>query len=286
MNNFLVIGGFGQLGKCIKYISKENKKINFFFPTKKEVNIIKKDTINEFCKKNRIDGIINCAAYTNVEKAELDTDLVYKINVLGVKNCLDITEKFKLKFIHISTDYVFDGKKNENYIENDIKNPTCVYGLSKSDAEDLIIKSNSQSIIIRTSWLFSPFGKNFIKTILKKDLEKKNIKVVSDQFGNPTYGIDLAKIISYLILDFKLLKNKIYHFTNSGKTSWFNLANKIKNNNRLKLIIEPIKSSKYKSRVNRPKNSSLSTILIEKTLNLKIQSWELALKDCLNLIKK
>ena len=185
MPSYLVTGGSGQLGQCFQAVTKEFSEINLFFASRNEVDITRSETIANFYSKNPFDGIINCAAYTNVDQAEKEQESALKINTEGLQNLIDFAENKNLSIIHFSTDYVFDGQSSEPYPEEAITNPIGIYGKSKLQGEILLSKSSCKNVTIRTSWLFSPFGKNFVKTIARLAKEKSALKVVDDQWGNP-----------------------------------------------------------------------------------------------------
>lgn len=284
MIKVLVTGSEGQLGQSLKSISKSFSKIEWNFFSKKHLDIQNFDKVISVVENKKIQIIINCAAYTNVENSEIEFTKAFGVNSNGVKNLVNVCEKLKLKLIHISTDYVFDGKKIGEYLENDKTNPIGIYAKSKFEGENYVIKSNSDTLVIRTSWLFSPYGKNFVKSIIKKSKNNDKIEVVNDQIGKPTYAFDLVQVIIALIFNKNSFKNKVYHFANSGKTSWYNFAKKIISNKKTRCKLIPVSSSFFNYKTIRPKNSTLSTKLIENTLNLGIRSWNLSLKDCLKLI--
>ena len=189
MIKVLVTGSEGQLGQSLKLVSKNYSKIEWNFFSKKQLDIRKFDQIIRVVLNKKIQIIINCAAYTNVENSEREFTKAFEVNSNGVKNLVNVCEKLKLKLIHISTDYVFDGKKNGEYQENNKTNPISIYAKSKFEGENNVIRSNSETLVIRTSWLFSPYGKNFVKTIIKRSKHDGEIKVVNDQFGKPTYDL-------------------------------------------------------------------------------------------------
>ena len=285
MIKVLVTGGDGQLGMCFKHIRNNHSFIKFYFLNKSILDITNYQSILKFIKKNDLDYIINCAAYTLVDKAEIETEEARIINVIGVQNLIRVSEIFKIKLIHISTDYVFDGYGGIEIKELDNTNPLGVYGKTKLSGEKLILKSTSKAIVLRTSWLFSPFGNNFVKTIIKLSNSKKKISVVNDQFGKPTYGIDLAEVIIKLINSSSSFKNKIYHFSNEGVTSWYDFAKSIIELSGSKSTLVPIKSFEYSSKAIRPKNVALNTDLIETTLNIEIPYWKDSLNKCLKMIE-
>ena len=284
MIDILVTGGDGQLARCLNYLKLEKNEIYFHFLDRDKLDITDYESTLNYLKKNKFNIIINCAAYTLVDEAENEPHKVELVNVIGVKNLLKVSELFNLKFIHISTDYVFDGKVEEELKEYYTPNPLCVYGKTKLDGEKLIMKSNVKSIIVRTSWLFSPFGNNFVKTILNLSKSNKNISVIDDQWGKPTFGLDLAEAILKLINYSKSFDNKIYHYSNKGLTTWYDFAKEILELKKYNNSLTPIKSIEYSSKAIRPKSVALNTNLIETTLNLQIPNWKDSLKKCLEMI--
>ncbi len=285
MIKVLVTGSNGQLGKSIKYVKKKYSSLEFLLTTKKTIDISNYQSILNFVSNQKVDFIINCAAYTSVEKAENDLEKLKNVNVIGVKNLVEISKKYKIKLVHISSDYVFDGLVNHEKKEDCSTNPLNAYGRSKLLAEEIILKSSSESIILRTSWLFSPFGKNFVKTIIKMSKLKKEIPVINDQWGKPTYAIELADILIKLISSTMAFKNKIYHFSNNGNVSWFDFAKSIVKLNGSDCKIYPVSSKDYPSKVNRPKKIFLNTELIQNTLKIEIHDWRKLLLNCISLIK-
>ena len=280
-----VTGAFGQLGRCLDHISNKHPKIKFYFLSQEKLNIIKYQSILSFIQAHEIDFIVNCAAYTKVDKAENEADKAKSINVLGVKNLIKISEIFDIKLIHVSTDYVFDGDESSELKEGDKTNPIGVYGKKKLSGKKLILKSKGKALLIRTSWLFTSFGNNFVKKILKLSLSKENISVINDQWGKPTYGIELAEIIIKLIHSSKSFKNKIYHFSNKGVTSWYDFAKYMIELSESKCNLLPVHTYYNPLKALRPKNVVLNTELIQITLNLKISNWKDSLNECLKIIE-
>ena len=274
MIEVLVTGSNGQLGRCLNYIKHKHSIIKFHFLNHNNLDITNHQSTLRYIKENELDYIINCAAYTNVDKAEDEPNKAKKINVLGLENLVKISEIFHIKLIHISTDYVFDGYCNHELKELDKTNPIGVYGKTKLNGEKLVLNSKGQAIVIRTSWLFSPFGNNFVKTILSLSSSNQKISVINDQYGKPTYGLDLAEVIIKLINSSKSFNNKIYHFSNEGVTSWYDFAKSIIELSGSKSTLVPIKSFEYSSKAIRPKNVALNTDLIETTLNIEIPYWK------------
>ena len=284
MVNVLVTGGDGQMGICLKHIRQKYSSIKFYFLNQNNLNITNYHSILNFMQNHEVDFIINCAAYTNVDKAEDEPDKAKTINVLGVENLVKISEIFHIKLFHISTDYVFDGYCKHELKELDKTNPLGVYGKTKLNGEKLVLNSKGQAIVIRTSWLFSPFGNNFVKTILTLSNSKQKISVINDQYGRPTYGLDLAEVIIKLINSSKSFNNKIYHFSNEGVTSWYDFAKSIIKLSGSKCELVPVKTDEYSSKASRPKKVVLNTDLIESSLKFKIPNWKDSLKKCLNII--
>ena len=285
MPSYLVTGANGQLGQCFRAVAQEFTEINLYFASKNEVDITQLDSIKSFYKKSPFDGIINCAAYTNVDQAERDQKNASKINVEGVQYLIAFAEDKNLSIIHFSTDYVFDGNSTEPYHEESAINPISIYGISKQKGERLLSKSNCKNVSIRTSWLFSPFENNFVKTIVNLSQEKPTLKVVEDQWGRPTYGIDLARTILTLISNDTIYNLPILHYANQGVCSWKAFAEAIVNEVERSATIKGIPSSDYPTLAKRPKYSVLDTGCIEKELGIVIPTWEESLKKCIQILK-
>ena len=282
----LVTGGSGQLGLSIKYISHNYKKYVFDFVEKKKLDITKFELIKDYLSKNKYDFIINCAAFTNVDKAEKENSKSNLINNLAVENLANLSKHFSIALIHISTDYVFDGNNLIPYNEEDKVNPINFYGKSKSLGEESMKKINPKnSVIIRTSSVYSIFGNNFLKKII--NLHKKNNKlfVVNDQIFSPTYSIDLASFIIQILPHLKDFdKTEFFHYCNSGQCSWYEFSKKIFDILALEANIKPVNSSFFKRYVPRPKFSVLNNEKSQKSFSLKIPDWDISLKNCLNLL--
>jgi dTDP-4-dehydrorhamnose reductase len=285
MPNYLVTGGSGQLGQCFHAVTNQFSEINLFFASRNEVDITRSETLANFYSKNPFDGIINCAAYTNVDQAEKEEESVLKINTEGLQNLIDFAENKDLSIIHFSTDYVFDGQATEPYPEEAVTNPIGIYGESKSQGEIRLSKSSCKNATIRTSWLFSPFGENFVKTIASLAKEKPELNVVDDQWGSPTYGIDLARTILRLISTNKIYTFPILHYANQGVCSWKEFAEAIVNKLEHKTTIQGIPTSAYPTLAKRPKYSILDAGRIEKELQIEIPTWQESLKKCIQILK-
>tara|TARA_Y100001970_G_C14212583_1_gene847763 strand:- start:587 stop:1462 length:876 start_codon:yes stop_codon:yes gene_type:complete len=283
MTKILVTGSDGQLGQCFKLVANEFPKHKLLFVNQAEVDINKTKTLSNKYEKIPFDLIINCAGYTNVDKAENEKSDAKQINFQGVKSLVDFAEEKMIKIIHFSTDFVFDGKLSErSYNEMDTPNPINVYGKTKLLGENAVKNAKCPHTTFRISWLFSPFGNNFIKTIIKASQTKSSLEIVNDQWGKPTYGLDLARALLSRIEHPNLFKYETYHYAQGPKTNWFKIASKVINFLDVNCNVCPISSSHYPSVANRPLSTSLDTKRIENTLALSIRGWEHALEECLN----
>ncbi len=283
--NILVTGSNGQLGNEIRRISANHENnFRFFFTDVAELDITDLRAVDSFIKENNINYIINCAAYTAVDKAEDDVDLCYKINRDAVANLGQVATNNNAKVIHISTDYVYDGTANKPYVETDTVNPQSVYGKSKQEGEAELLKACANSIIIRTAWLYSIFGNNFVKTMIKLGKERETLNVVADQNGTPTNAADLAKAI-VKILDFSEangFKPGIYHYSNEGATTWYDFTLAIHKEAGIHTCkVNPITTEQYPVKATRPKYSVLDKTKIKSTFNLTIPKWEESLNNCI-----
>ena len=280
--NILITGANGQLGLELKNLGNKFPNLKLFCTDRHSLNILNFEEAEQVVLKNKIDAIVNCAAYTDVNKAEEEFELADEVNHLAVKNLGLIAKKHHIKLIHISTDYVFDGNSSIPYSEADATNPQNAYGISKLNGEKALLAINPKnSIIIRTSWLYSEFGNNFVKSMLRLSKEKESISVVSDQIGSPTYAKDLALAILQIIPAIESDDIQIYHYANKGQCSWFDFASAIMKIAQQNCIILPITSADFKTKVKRPKYSLLNTDKIQNTFNLEIPIWEDALKECI-----
>ncbi len=282
MNNILVTGSNGQLGSELREIAQNFKEHNFFFTDILDLDITNHIEVADLIKKNKINIIINCAAYTAVDKAESEPELSDSINHLAIANLARISRDNNIKLIHISTDYVFDGTNHRPYIETDIPNPQSVYGKTKLDGERAMQQINpANSIIIRTSWVYSKFGNNFVKTILRIAETKDEISVVSDQIGTPTNAGDLAKAILTIL---PLIKNKnveLFHYSNEGICSWYDFVMTIFEIKGILIKVNSIESDQYPTPAPRPYYSVLNKKLIKEKYNLKIPYYKDSLHDIL-----
>ena len=284
MTKILITGASGQLGSALQKFSKGIDNLKFFFTNEKELDITKPDKVLEFFATHEPDYCVNCAAYTAVDRAEGESELAFKINRNGVENLVRACMFHDTTFIQVSTDFVFDGTSNVPYKETDRPNPINVYGISKYEAEQITINLLEKYFIIRTAWLYSEFGNNFLKTMIKIGREKDEIRVINDQFGNPTYACDLAKFILSLIKSNRV-EYGIYHFVNQGVTTWYEFAERILKLYNPKVKVLPIDSMEYQSAANRPMNSSLDLTKTKQTFAIEIPEWGESLKECLKQIR-
>ena len=279
--NILVTGSNGQLGSEIKELSS-HYKYNFFFTERGSLDIANSKSISDFIEFNNINSILNCAAYTAVDKAEEDVSNADKINHLAIENLAQISKEKKIKLIHISTDYVFDGKNYKPYNEDDGTNPNGVYGKTKLAGENAMQEINPlDSIIIRTSWVYSSFGNNFVKTMLRLGKERDSLGVIFDQVGTPTYARDLAKAILDILPNIKNKKVEIYNYSNEGVLSWYDFSKEIMKMAKIDCQINPIETKAYPTPATRPHFSLLNKTKIKNKFNIFIPYWKDSLDECL-----
>ncbi len=284
MSNVLVTGAKGQLGSEIQALSAEYNN-RFFFTDRDSLNIANKEEIKDFVSINSINVIINCAAYTAVDKAEENEVNADAINHLAVKYLAEIAKEKNIKLVHVSTDYVFDGTHFKPYSENDRTNPSGVYGRTKLDGEKVMQKINpNSSIIIRTSWVYSLFGDNFVKTMLRLGKERDKLGVISDQVGTPTYARDLAKSILNILPKIENENVEIYNYSNEGVLSWYDFAKEIMKMAKLDCIINPIETKEYPTPATRPHYSLLNKAKIKETFEVDIPYWKDSLNECLKVM--
>lgn len=279
--NILITGSNGQLGNEMRCISTKSKD-HYIFTDIAELDITNLDEIQKILKQEKIDVIVNCAAYTNVDNAEDDKETADKINHKAVRHLAIAAKEADATLIHVSTDYVFDGSNNTPYIETDMTSPLGVYGITKLAGEDAIKEIGCKHIIIRTAWLYSQYGKNFVKTILNLTANKDSLKVVFDQVGTPTYAKDLAQGIHHIITNRLLDQQGIYHFSNEGVCSWYDFAIEIRNLSKNDCNIYPCHSIDFPSKVKRPHYSVLDKTLFRETFGFKIPYWKDSLINCIH----
>lgn len=286
--NILVTGANGQLGNEMRIVSR-NSQDHYIFTDVAELDITNATTVTKMVKDNNIKAIINCAAYTNVDKAEDDYDFAELLNATAVKHLAQAIKKNDGILIHVSTDYVFGGTKNNTPCsEDEPANPTGVYGITKLHGEQSIIETGCKHLIIRTAWLYSEFGKNFVKTMLNLTATKPNLNVVFDQVGSPTYAYDLAQAIFNIVENRKYEgQDGIYHYSNEGVCSWFDFTKMIAEYaGHTACDIQPCHSDEFPSKVVRPSYSVLDKTKIKKTFDIHIPYWTDSLKRCLAELAK
>jgi len=285
MKKILVTGSKGQLARKIRELSCTVNEFNFIFASKDKVDITNTIELQRFFSSEKIDILINCAAFTNVDGAESTYDQANKVNNLAVREISNLSEIYDFIFVHISTDAVFDGSKGKLYREKDKTNPWGVYGKSKLKGEEAIQESKCKSIIVRTSWLYSKEGTNFVNKIITSSDEEKEVKVVNDQFGSPTYAGDLSEAIIHIIKSKNFLEaannKEIFHFCNNGVCSWYEFAQEIKKQGNLQCKIRPCSSDEFESLPKRPSHSGLDNTKFSQRFNFDIKTWKDSLKNCL-----
>jgi dTDP-4-dehydrorhamnose reductase len=281
----LVTGANGQLGSEIRAISNNYPEFDFFFTTRLELDICDQQAVEEYVALNNINSMINCAAYTAVDKAESEPELTDKINHLAGKGLAEIAKKFDISLIHISTDYVFDGKGYKPYPVDHPTAPINVYGKTKLDGEKAFRKINPKnSMIIRTSWVYSSFGNNFVKTMLRLGAEREELNVICDQIGTPTYARDLAEFILKKAVRIKNENVETYHFSNEGVCSWYDFAKEIMLQADLNCKVYPIPTNAYPTPAKRPYYSLMDKTAITKVFNYNIPNWKESLSKCVTVI--
>ena len=287
--NILITGSNGQLGSEIKDLVTNYKNFNFFFMDLPELNVCKSEELNTFIVDQNINTVINCAAYTAVDKAEKDEHTAQKVNSEGVLNLVNALKKVNGKLIHISTDYVFDGNHSQPYKESDPVSPVGVYGETKRAGELAVLNSSIDALVIRTSWMYSVYGNNFLKTMLKLGHDKDELGVIFDQVGTPTNASDLAKtcldILAYSIEANINSKGKIYHYSNEGVTSWYDFSKAIMELGSIDCKIRPIETKDYPTPAKRPHYSVLNKSKIKTDFNIQIPNWRDSLDKCIEKLK-
>ncbi len=283
--NIIVTGAYGQLGNEINCLTSKYPDWQFIFTDIDSMDITSENAVKDFFEKNNPEYIINCAAYTAVDKAESDTETAETVNSLAPGLLAKYAKQFTAKMIQVSTDYVFDGSASKPYIETDNVNPQSIYGKTKLSGEQLSVAENAETIIIRTSWLYSSFGNNFVKTMLRLAVERGKINVVFDQVGTPTFAADLANIILTIIEISEKEPEKfvpgIYHYSNEGVASWYDFAKAIFEISEVKCTVSPVRSIEFPTPAKRPEYSVLDKSKIKNTFGISIPYWKESLKICL-----
>jgi dTDP-4-dehydrorhamnose reductase len=281
--HIIVTGANGQVGKELRDLACNTPDTDFTFLSKEDLPIENFELVRTFFSIRKPDVVINCAAYTAVDAAEQAKDLAYLINGEAVGILAAVCHELNARFIHISTDYVFDGTATTPYRETDFTSPVNTYGASKLDGEEQAFRVNPDAIVVRTSWVYSSYGKNFVKTMIRLMNERQEISVVDDQVGSPTYAADLA-VALYTIAISANAPGGIYHYTNTGVISWYQFAVAIASLIETNCIVHPIPSSAYPTPAKRPAYSVLDTDRISQTFGIQTQPWQKSLEDCLKKI--
>ena len=286
MKKILIIGGNGQLGNCFRKLAPEYEdRFEFDFTDSQTLNIIDRDQVSDYFYDFKPDYCINASAYTAVDLAETESEKAFAVNAEGVGNLAEACAENKTIFIHISTDYVFDGETNISYSEDDFTNPQGVYGASKEKGEDLAMDLQPKTIILRTSWLYSEFNKNFVKTMLHLFEVKEELGIVDDQFGQPTNANDLAQAVMNIV-EKQTKTYGIFHFSNYPETTWFNFAQKIADFSGSKIKLNPTKTSEFPTAAKRPKRSTMSLDKIEEVYKIEPKYWQNSLEECIQILQK
>lgn len=285
MKRVLVTGGNGQLGNALKAIASHYPSLCLLFTDVQELDLTDSVALAAFVKDQSIDYILNCAAYTAVDKAEDESELCDLVNHIGVKNIGEVASRFDVKVIHISTDYVFDGTSYKPYVETDRTAPASVYGNTKLEGEKALFEACPESIVIRTSWLYSEYGNNFVKTMLRLGTEREELRVVFDQVGTPTYAGDLASAMLTIAAG-ELFVPGIYHFSNEGVCSWYDFTIRIHQLAGIQCRVLPVESSEYPTKAKRPHYSVLNKSKIKNTYQLTIPYWEESLRKVISYLTK
>ncbi|MFT6778318.1 MAG: dTDP-4-dehydrorhamnose reductase [Paraglaciecola sp.] len=285
----LVTGGSGQLGRSIQELAQLYPSYQFSFPTREQLDLSKPKSISDYFNKKIFDVIINCAAHTAVDKAESETELANQLNHLAVKQLAVVANKQQAKLIHISTDYVFAGTSHKPYVESDSVDPQGVYGLTKLKGEQTIRSIMPRdAIIIRTSWVYSEYGNNFVKTMHKLGEQRDELNVIFDQIGTPTYAGDLAHAIMQIIHSFRqpIFASHLYHYSNEGVCSWYDFAKTIFELAVIDCQVNPIETKDYPTPAKRPHYCVLNKAKIKQSYNLTIPYWKDSLQQCLSALQK
>lgn len=281
MSKILVTGSHGQLGQEIYALHKNNSQ--FIFCDKNDLDITDSTALKHFFERENITHTINCAAYTAVDLAEDESDIAHLINCYGVKNIVDASKMHNCRVIHISTDFVFDGKTSIPYNEEDFANPISIYGRTKHEGEKYVLEY-SNGVVIRTSWLYSSYGNNFVKTMLRLFRSRDVVNVINDQFGVPTYTFDLAEVILSKILFSSNIG--LFHYSNEGVASWYDFAYEILQLSKEKCDLNPIPTSSYPTKACRPHFSVMNKSRIIETFGVSIAHWKGSLSKCIKLLNE
>jgi len=284
MSKILVIGAGGQLGQCLKTVAERRGISDVVFPAEKEANILNAEGLNTLLQNEKPDFVINCAAYTAVDKAEDEVELSTAINETGAGYLAAACKANNATLVHVSTDFVFEGNEVKLLKEEDVAEPINIYGVTKLGGEKAVESKLDEHFIIRTSWLYSEYASNFVKTMLKLGAERDELNIIADQVGTPTYAIDLANAIFDIIASGSASYG-IYHYSNEGVTSWFDFAKAIFDISGTQVKANPIPGSKYPTKAKRPPFSVMDKTKIKETFQLNIPYWRDSLVECIDKLR-
>jgi len=284
MDTILITGSHGQLGNEMQQAATRFPAFRFIYTDVEDLDICDKAALDAFVKANAVNVIVNCAAYTAVDKAEDDVELCYKINAEAVRNIGEVAHQNGLKVVHVSTDYVFDGTNYVPYSEDQAVSPNTVYGKSKLAGEQALMETCEQAVILRTAWLYSSFGNNFVKTMIKLGTERDSLNVIFDQIGTPTYAADLGDTI-LKILSHETFTPGMYHFSDEGVCSWYDFTKTIHRIAGITCDVRPIETKDYPARTPRPHYSVLNKAKIKATYGITIPHWEESLERCMKILQ-
>lgn len=283
MKNILITGANGQLGNEMRVVSAEQEQLTYHFTDVAELDICDIESIERYVVDQAIDCIVNCAAYTNVNKAEEDTELCDKLNHLAPANLARVAAKHQIGLIHVSTDYVFNGEHYVPYKEDEPTCPNSVYGATKLAGEQAILSIHPEAVVIRTAWLYSTFGNNFVKTMLRLGSEREELGVVFDQIGTPTYARDLARTIQHIMV--KGIVPGIYHYSNEGVCSWYDFTKMIFALGGITTCqLKPLHTDEYPTPAARPHYSVLDKTKIKQTYGIDVPYWVDSLRECISSV--
>ncbi|PTQ99320.1 dTDP-4-dehydrorhamnose reductase [Mucilaginibacter yixingensis] len=284
MSKTIVLGASGQLGQCLKNICEKRGITEFIFPPEEEANILDAEALEKLFVAHQPAYAVNCAAYTAVDKAEDDVDVARKVNRDGPEIIARLCQKYGIVLVHVSTDFVFKGDEPRLLNEEDVAEPINIYGLTKLEGEQVITAATDKYYIIRTSWLYSEYGNNFVKAMLKLGAERDELGIIADQIGSPTYAIDLAGAIVDIIVSGKDAYG-IYHYSNEGVTSWYDFAVGVFDISNTTVKVKPIKSTEYVTKAIRPAFSVMDKSKIKSVFNIAIPYWRESLTTCINILQ-
>ncbi|MXV51692.1 dTDP-4-dehydrorhamnose reductase [Pedobacter sp. HMF7647] len=280
MSKIIVFGAGGQLGQCLRELANQRNIQDIYFPTETEADILNVEALKQVFDQQKPEYCINCAAYTAVDKAEDEKDLAEKVNKTGAENLAKLCNEYQSTLIHVSTDFVFEGNTPKLLTETDVTFPINVYGETKLAGEKDILLNTTRYFILRTSWLYSEYGNNFVKTMLRLGAEKDELKVIADQIGTPTYAMDLAAVI-FDIIESGSNKYGVYHYSNEGVTSWYDFAKAIFDIAKVNIKVYPVPTSEYVTKAKRPAFSVMDKSAIKNAFQASIPYWRESLEKCI-----